>query len=464
VIPIYSINTHPVISRQPQCRVFQSQTNLEIGKVQLNFYIRSTGEYLCDFSLKVVGNEQTANGLGGGEFTVSSLQINDFSLTYYSSPVTFSRSEENDSSVYKFNLNQSIPVGMQTTLKGGFSGTVWENVSGIYTYHLGIEWGTMVGLQNTKIWLDGQKFTIVSIDPIVQLTSREGSMIVLAWNDVLPQGFNCILKIEPQEPPPTDLIVDLTAWNATIGQTLEVLISNIGFYEIQGWILPSTSWITVNVSKFILAPSQEISVLFSISDTISPGVNGSIEIISIKWIDKILPFYFDLDTIFIPIYVLDVDTPPRNQDPFDFLLPLGLIFIVIISSYTVFHQREGIKQIIQKKIPSSNDFPLSTSPNFSLDNSQSVRADINDKAAEIPYTTWKSVHSKWNSILPEREMQLLEILISQGSMNQQALADELGVSKGTISRIISRLERKKLIIRERFGVSKLIKINRDRLL
>jgi uncharacterized membrane protein len=430
--------------------------------VHLNFYIRSTGEYLCTFSLEIVGTEQTANGLGGGEFTVPSLQITNFSLTYYSSSLAFLRSEVNDSSVFRFNLNQSIPEAMQTTLEGGFSGTVLENVSKVYTYHLGIDWGTTVRLQKTKIWLDEQKFTIVSVGPKEPLYNSAGSMMILAWNDILAQGFNCILEIQPRESLNTFLIVDLTAWNATVGQTLEVLISNIGFFEIEGWILPNSNWITVNVSKFILAPSKEISVLFSISDTISPGVNGSIEIISIKWVDKSSNIYYLLDNIFIPIYILDEDTPIRNQDPINLLLLLGLIFIVVISSYTVFHQREGIKQIIQKKMNSSNDIPNSNSPNLSLDNSKSVSAIIKDKYAETSDATWKSVHSKWNSILPEREMQLLEILFSQGSMNQQTLADELGVSKGTISRIISRLERKNLLIRERFGVSKLIKINKDR--
>ncbi len=72
VMPILSSKTQPVISPHPRSRILHSQTNLKIGLVQLNFHIRSTGEYRCTFSLEFLGTDQTANGLGGGEFTVPS--------------------------------------------------------------------------------------------------------------------------------------------------------------------------------------------------------------------------------------------------------------------------------------------------------------------------------------------------------------------------------------------------------
>ncbi len=76
---------------------------------------------------------------------------------------------------------------------------------------------------------------------------------------------------------------------------------------------------------------------------------------------------------------------------------------------------------------------------------------------------WKSIQSRWQTILPENELKVIEILYRQGSMNQQAIADNMGVSKMTMSRIISRLEAKRLLFRERLGFSNIIKLNKNQI-
>ncbi|MHA2248667.1 MAG: helix-turn-helix transcriptional regulator [Candidatus Hodarchaeales archaeon] len=48
-------------------------------------------------------------------------------------------------------------------------------------------------------------------------------------------------------------------------------------------------------------------------------------------------------------------------------------------------------------------------------------------------------------------------------MNQKTIANELDISETTMSRIISRLESKNLVVREPYGMSKMIKLNKDRL-
>ncbi len=48
-------------------------------------------------------------------------------------------------------------------------------------------------------------------------------------------------------------------------------------------------------------------------------------------------------------------------------------------------------------------------------------------------------------------------------MNQQAIANEMSVSKMTMSRIISRLETKRLLFRERLGFSNIIKLNKNQI-
>jgi uncharacterized membrane protein len=48
-------------------------------------------------------------------------------------------------------------------------------------------------------------------------------------------------------------------------------------------------------------------------------------------------------------------------------------------------------------------------------------------------------------------------------MNQKTIADQLGVSEMTMSRIISRLETKRLLVKERLGMSNMINLNENQL-
>jgi hypothetical protein len=427
IVPIQSINAQSEFYQHPKSQISQSETTFEIANAQIYFQILSTGDYRCSFCLEIEGNNDTEAGLGRGEFTIPTLEIKNFSLRYSTSSPVITETKENESSIFKFDLSQIIPEGVRSTLTGDFSGTIWENMSDVYSYKLGINWGTTVGDQVTRIIFDGRQFALISTDPNADLTNTLGfSFLELTWNEVISHGFNCELKIKPLESSSTDLLVDLVIWNATVGQDIIVTIKNIGFFELEGFIEPS-SWINANVSRFTLIPSQEISVLFSISDTISSGINGSIEIYyySPKY------YYYSPTPIVIPVYVVE----GNQYQLFSEFLPLSIILIFVGSSVLIFHQREKIQPIFNEKI------------NIFREKSNSINKDIPDPSEETQISGWKSIHSKWNLILPELEIKILEILYLQGSMNQQALADEIGVSKGTISRVISRLETKNFLFR-----------------
>jgi hypothetical protein len=429
---------------------------------QLNFHIRPRGDYYCTYSLEVWGTQDTAFGLGEGCISIPTLSISNFSLTHYSTAIPFSKFEENGSSFYQFFLNYSLHEGTQTTLEGRFEGTSWSNESSRAIYHLGIDWGTIVPLQNARVRVDREKFKINSISPEGSTNTTLGSQIFFEWNDYSVQGFSCTLGLESQTLPFENLLVDVSFWNGTPGQNNEFFITNIGFFEIEGFILPTpSSWLSVNVSKFLLAPSQKIPVLFSISDTVTSGVNGSIEIILIKWLDREDNFFERLETIIIPVYVYDNSA----SSPFlsDFFFPLSLLFVLFSSSYVVFQQKKEITRFVQTKVSFLKDIPWISNSSTFLEDSSSLQAEEIPASDVAESISWDSVESRWKTILPDRELQLLEILLKKGRINQQTLANEMGVSKGTMSRIVSRLEMKNLLVRERFGVSKMIRINKDRL-
>ena len=97
-------------------------------------------------------------------------------------------------------------------------------------------------------------------------------------------------------------------------------------------------------------------------------------------------------------------------------------------------------------------------PNSSWNNDSII--DIISEEKEF---TWQSIQAKWETILPENELKVIEILCKQGVLNQKTLGEELGLSAMSISRIISRLETKRLVIRKRLGMSNMIKLKKDHL-
>ena len=92
-----------------------------------------------------------------------------------------------------------------------------------------------------------------------------------------------------------------------------------------------------------------------------------------------------------------------------------------------------------------------------------ISSTIQKNFSEKVELTWESLQSRWEPILPEQELQVLKILFDQGVINQKTIADQLGVSAMAMSRIISRLETKRLLVRERLGMSNMIKLNKNQL-
>ena len=78
--------------------------------------------------------------------------------------------------------------------------------------------------------------------------------------------------------------------------------------------------------------------------------------------------------------------------------------------------------------------------------------------SEQPKVTWNEVEEKWQNFLNPNEISVLKLLYD-GSKNQQTIADELGLSKSTMSRLLARLEQKRLILRTKEGMSNIVTLN-----
>jgi len=241
------------------------------------------------------------------------------------------------------------------------------------------------------------------------------------------------------------LKADIDSWNATVGQTTEIILNNNGSFSIHGLVF-TPNWITSNVTEFEIFPNQNLVIRLMISSRATVGMNDTIQIITDEFSDRIT----------INVHVMF--SGPYPDDLFILFSFLSL-FITLGAIGLIYHQKNNIYKIIEKKKEKTN----TGTKLDSIVSSDTSLTTSNRSFTEDTESIWRSIQTRWQRILPENELKVIEILYRQGSMNQQAIANKMGVSKMTISRIISRLEAKLLLKRERMGFSNIIKLNNNQI-
>ncbi len=434
--PCFSFNSSP----QPHCSSSVKTTEFNISSVTLSYQISLSGSYQCAFTLQAKGNSRTALGTAQAVLRIYGFPIEDVSLQISGESVSVDQLPENNTVLISFSfVNHSIPEGFPFTITGQYRGSYLSSSSSVYTYSLGIDWGTLVGSQLVTAQFVDEFTIILPIEGNPVLTTDFG-ISTLTWSDMLITRFHTMLLLHPRILPNTFLSVNFPSfWNATIGRPLSGSLLNNGTFELQIWIV-TPNWIYTNVTEAVLPPNQQIGISFEISSDTPIGTNGSIDIV----VGALL------DPIKIPVFVVSKVSSGISL--------FFLTFFFFASSFSIlglcYYKRDEIWQFIQ--IRTSPKIPSSDSANSFVDADRQFSLEFSE-------LSWDSIQLRWESILPEKELEVIKVLFSQGSLNQTTLAQYLDVSDVTISRIISRLENKRLLIRERFGMSNMIKLDRDRL-
>ena len=416
---------------------------LNIADVHLSYAVYLSGAYSCSFNLQAFGNNYTTIGSAQGVFYLLGVEINDFSLSIEDTPVIFEKVVENSSTRIAFStVGHTILDGHPFTIKGEFWGDYSTYNTSEYMFNLGIDWGTKVGSQHTSIAIDYRKFTIVSINPKPHMINDVSYTVQeLKWNDLFTSGFQVNLELYPRGSLNEYLIFDLPSiWNATIGYPLVGSIqSNCTFNLTLNIITPS--WVSCNIDTVILNPNQNLSIKFTLSSQITLGTNGVLKII--------------VEEAWEPYYIQITITSRGISSYISIFLNLIFIISVFFVIGFVYYHQTPIQRYFQKKF------------NIKIPDKQfsaNLVSEENESVMENDTTpSWDSIKNRWESILPANELKMIEVLFFQGSLNQKSLGEELGLSSMTISRIISRLESKRLVSRERLGMSNMIKLDRKRL-
>ncbi|MHA1995804.1 MAG: helix-turn-helix transcriptional regulator [Candidatus Hodarchaeales archaeon] len=420
-----------------------SETNVNISSANVDFVLHPNGDYHCLFTLLIVGDEHSSKTDFSGLFRVEGTNLSDFELTLSNGLINSSLFFYENFTLANFSTTTKLQAGQVYELWGYFKGTYAENNSGIYTYHLGVDWGTIVGYQETSISLDHRYHVLIQSDLSPQSIRKPIEYItVLQWINSFATGFSTDLEIILFQSSSNIFlaIIPESLLDTSLGATRVLILRNTGTFLINGWIF-SPSWVTCNISSFSLPPNHQLNIGVTINSQAREGSEGSIEIVTSEF----------AEIITVPIHV-SAKSPNIPANLFLFLILSFLIVGVVGVSY---NHRATISSYLSVK---KEQFSGSYSP---PPNPSAIPPD--DTIVNEKETTWKSITSRWKNILPENELEVLQILFFHGSMNQQAISDKMNISKMTISRIISRLEMKRLLSRKRTGMSNIIKLNEDRL-
>ncbi len=431
------------------------ETNLSISTATIYFTLLAEGRYTCTFDLLIIGNEYSSNGeiMGNVSFPDSSISTPYLYFPDYPDDKIYLLNDslfyKNDTQYCLFQSDLELPIGEKTKLRGSYVGNCQSYTSGLYTYRLGIDWGAWIDQQSTTIFLDASIIDLVEYNvPESQLGNPEkdndGNIVGYEWASMACSGFNGTFWVYPKTENPNLLEISKIDWNVSINQRIELQIQNLGSFNLNIEINTPT-WIDCNVTgNFWLMINETRGILFLINSQVTSGLGDTI-LIKIIGSHDIYP----IDVIEIPV---TVGANIQFFDIFFFLFSLSIIIAVI--PILLYYQRLNIKQFInqiKKQVPpqymGASD-PIKTTLSYNGINESRV-------------LSWSSIKNRWESILPKNELKVLELLYNFGNMNQQTLANHLGVSKVTMSRLISRLESKRLIQRERLGMSKIIQLNEE---
>ncbi len=423
-------------------------TELNINRAVLSYDIGPFGEYYCSFNLEALGNNFTENGNLSGEFRLYGNTLSDFVLSGPDFLMDLSQTHVDSYSLISFSSeNFTIPEGTPFNISGSYYGKFTSNTSNLYSFDLGVDWGCMIGFQRASIRFRDQ-YTLITqgLKPSSTISINLG-VIKLIWSETSVQDFNTKLFLRKES---NDYLELYDLWNATYGTYREVIIQNEELFTIEGNIICPT-WITTNISYFKLASAQKICIRCAINSLATPEMTGHIEIIIN--LESTIGIQKSIKKILIPVIVIQ-NKSTRLFSPF---LEILTIMTVIALLGVIIYKKDNLTNLKTKSKQYINYFQTRKSIS-SYNNESAIILNPEEKDFH-----WQSIQTKWETILSENELKVIEVLYSEGIMNQKSLAEELDLTPMSISRVVSRLETKRLVTRKQLGISKMIKLKRDHL-
>ena len=409
-------------------------TDFDVGNVTLTYTIFENQSYSCTFYVQVLGNIDTIEGNVPG-LLVATGNIDNVRLTFEGTETNSQVTSISGNSQISFTIQSPLQPGNEYELSGSYTGTTSEDE----VASLGLDWGTRASLLQTYVYLE-RGLVLLEVSPTPQRISViAGGKLQLSWTEVNVQIFSSTIDFSSEST--TKLIAaNINTWTITSSKPLIVTIRSYVNYDLHCFVI-TPSWISANMTQFTINPKGTNVITFILSDTLPPrGTTGVIQINAREILTKIE----------IPVEI------PTGSDSDPFITSLIAAFIgsaIFLASVFLFQNR----QLIAKKVSEIRTLPLQT-PSHEPSQNGVMEPQHSTPISDQPKVTWNEVEEKWQNFLNPNEISVLKLLFD-GSKNQQTIADELGLSKSTMSRLLARLEQKRLILRTKEGMSNIVTLN-----
>ncbi|MFX0123008.1 MAG: helix-turn-helix transcriptional regulator [Candidatus Hodarchaeota archaeon] len=416
-------------------------TVFDIGNVTLTYTIFENQSYQCTFFAQVHGNTETIEGNVPGTL-IATGEVNNVLLTFEGDVISPQITSISGNTQISFNIQSSLQPGSEYELSGSYTGLTSKNE----VASLGIDWGTRTSLLQTYIYLE-RGLVLLEVDPTAQRISVvAGGKLQLSWTDVNKQIFLATIDFS-SESTTRLMTANINTWTITSSKPLIVTIQSFVNYELHCFVV-TPSWISANTTQFVIDPNSTKAVSFTLSDTLPPrGTTGIIQISAREILTKIE----------IPVEI------PTGSGSDPFIISLIAAFIgsaIFIVAVFLFQNRQLIVEKVSEFRTSLNK-PVSqqtSSTDLSHSGVTESQQDFPVKESVRLKAPWNEVEEKWQNFLNPNELNVLKLL-HEGPKNQQTIADELGLSKSTMSRLLARLEQKRLILRKKEGMSNIVTLN-----
>ncbi|OLS24064.1 MAG: hypothetical protein HeimC3_21550 [Candidatus Heimdallarchaeota archaeon LC_3] len=349
----------------------------------------------------------------------------------------------NQSDVF-FTLNELIPKGQYLILELQWEQTI--SIESSSTHNISVYWNKEIGISAMKVVLS-PGYSYAGATNLPNQVKPESNELVLRWTEIFKESFTCsllTLYLEPyfeEQVSVTPLAINIVERENKIID-FEINIENTGNSTLQVKIIPGNGIISLNSSNILLKPSSKLVYVFEgdlrKSNILESNITFQIE------------YYNGSQLIF------NISVEISVQDNIDFLF-IGLLFLsglIVIASFFIYKRRKNIQNYyVNKKNQLKSRDQNSISENI-------IPEDITeDTSQSLKEVAMSEILNKYQIKLKTKEFQVFEILINNPFGHSQVeLCEITGISKATMSRIVSQLEVLKLVDREKSGMSKIVKV------
>ncbi|HUT82793.1 MAG TPA: MarR family transcriptional regulator [Candidatus Bathyarchaeia archaeon] len=330
--------------------------------------------------------------------------------------------------IIEYDLSSIIPIGLKRNIKISFVQDT-TNLESNYNYQLGINWNRTLGSQNVFFICDTE-ISLLNVEPESHTITSITGQLTLAWLEVNSNDFYASINYT-RRLTLHNLIITPIDWNIgnirTSNKPIEKIFTvfNNESTQLTGVII-TPYWIITNISNWELSVGETmyLKVVIDISEVRNIYANVSLQC------------YYT----YLPVNIHLIGEI-RENNLLGVILPSVLVPIITLTGFITV-------KLLQKK--KKNEIEVVSG----MEETMSVLVEERNISDRIN-------QQKWKEILTEKEYAIFEMILQHKELTQTDLCRLTDLSKSTVSRAISRLEAKGIILRKRYGISNFIAINEE---